>query len=61
MTGYFANRALLTALIPQINQIIAKNAWEAESVCSLLEIFKLTEEKELRKIFNKLTENLKTE
>jgi len=51
----------LNKLLKKYNRNIAQNAWEAETVCSLLEIFKLTEENELRKIFNKLTENLKTE
>ena len=46
-------------LLNRYNSNLAKFAWEAESICSLIEIFKLTNETELRNIFFNLTEKIK--
>ncbi len=48
----------LNYLISKYNQNL-KYSWEGESVCTLLEIFELTEEVELKKIFNNLIEKSK--
>jgi hypothetical protein len=54
--GGIATKTSLNKLLKKYNRNIAQNAWKAETVCSLLEIFELTKETELRKIFNNLTE-----
>jgi recombinational DNA repair protein RecR len=54
--GGTATKTSLNKLLKKYNRNIAQNAWKAETVCSLLEIFELTKETELRKIFNNLTE-----
>jgi hypothetical protein len=54
--GGTATKTSLNKLLEKYNRNIAQNTWRAETVCSLLEIFKLTKETELRKIFNNLTE-----
>ncbi|KZS39525.1 hypothetical protein AWE51_25680 [Aquimarina aggregata] len=51
----------LNKLLKKYNRTINKYAWEAESVCYLLDIFKLTSETELRKIFNNLSEKVRKE
>lgn len=59
--GGVVTKISLNKLLKKYNQNITQNAWEAESVCSLLEIFEFTKEIELRKIFNELTEKIKCE
>lgn len=59
--GGTVTKSSLNKLLKKYNRNIAQNAWEAETVCSLLEIFDLTKEIELRKIFNNLTEKVKSE
>jgi hypothetical protein len=59
--GGTITKSSLNKLLKKYNRNIAQNAWEAETVCSLLEIFDLTKEIELRKIFNNLTEKVKSE
>ena len=54
--GGIATKTSLNKLLKKYNRNIAQNAWKAETVCSLLEIFELTKETELKKIFNNLTE-----
>ena len=49
----------LKKLLQRYNQNLSKYAWEAESICSLLEIFELTDEKELRNIFLDLDKNIR--
>lgn len=51
----------LNKLLKKYNRNISQNAWEAESVCSLLAIFEFTKEVDLRKIFNELIKNIRTE
>ncbi len=51
----------LKKLLKKYNQNLSKYAWEAESICSLLEIFELTEESELRKIFSDIANKNKTD
>ena len=41
----------LEKLLNRYNRNLSKYAWEAESICSLLEIFELTDKSELRNIF----------
>ncbi|MFZ3576271.1 hypothetical protein [Tenacibaculum finnmarkense] len=59
--GGTVTKTSLNKLLKKYNRNIAQNMWEAETVCSLLEIFDFTQETELRKIFNELTEKTKTE
>ena len=51
----------LEKLLNRYNQNLSKYAWESESLCSLLEIFELTKESELRTIFFNIANNNKTE
>jgi hypothetical protein len=51
----------LEKLLNRYNRNLSKYAWEAESLCSLLEIFKLTEESELRIVFLNIANKNKTE
>ena len=51
----------LEKLLHKYNRNLSKYAWETESLCSLLEIFELTEERELRKIFSNIAYNNKTD
>ena len=44
----------LEKLLNRYNRNLSKYAWEAESLCSLIEIFELTEESELRNIFSNI-------
>ncbi|CAM1363323.1 conserved protein of unknown function [Tenacibaculum soleae] len=57
--GGIVTKTSLNKLLKKYNQNINQNAWKAESICSLLEIFKLTREVELKKIFLELTEKTK--
>ena len=57
--GGIVTKTSLNKLLKKYNQNITQNAWKAESICSLLEIFKLTREVELKKIFLELTEKTK--
>ena len=57
--GGTVKKTSLKKLLKRYNRNISQYAWEAESVCYLLDIFKLTKETELRNIFNKLTEEAK--
>ena len=59
--GGTVTKSSLNELLKKYNRNIAQNTWEAESVCSLLEIFDFTQEIELRKVFNELTKKVKTE
>ncbi|MDO3695222.1 hypothetical protein QVZ41_10235 [Wenyingzhuangia sp. chi5] len=59
--GGNVTKTSLNKLLKKYNRNIAQYTWEAESVCYLLDIFDLTKETELRNIFNKLTEKVKTE
>ena len=59
--GGTVTKTSLNKLLKRYNRNIAQNAWEAESVCSLLEIFEFTKEVNLRKIFNELVEKTETE
>lgn len=59
--GGTVTKTSLNKLLKKYNRNIAQNAWEAESVCSLLEIFEFTKEVNLRKIFNELVEKTETE
>tara|TARA_R110001583_G_scaffold160458_1_gene312358 strand:- start:6 stop:374 length:369 start_codon:yes stop_codon:yes gene_type:complete len=59
--GGTVTKTSLNKLLKKYNRNIAQNMWESETVCSLLEIFDFTQETELRKIFNELTEKVKTE
>ncbi|MFI1770235.1 hypothetical protein [Thalassobellus citreus] len=59
--GGNVTRTSLNKLLEKYNRNIAQYAWEAESVCYLLDIFELTRETELRKIINNLTEKVKAE
>ncbi len=54
-------KSSLNKLLKKYNRNIAQNAWEAETVSSLLEIFELTKETELRKIFIELTKKNRME
>tara|TARA_B100000949_G_C13930912_1_gene304832 strand:+ start:145 stop:354 length:210 start_codon:yes stop_codon:yes gene_type:complete len=53
------NKSNLENLLKKYHRNIAKYTWEAESVTSLLDIFELTNEKDLRTIFYKLTAGIK--
>ncbi|WP_452229610.1 hypothetical protein [Lacinutrix sp. MEBiC02404] len=57
--GGIVTKTSLNKLLKKYNRNIAQNAWKAESICSLLEIFKLNKEVELKKIFFELTEKTK--
>ena len=57
--GGIVTETSLNKLLKKYNQNIAQYAWEAESICYLLDIFELTKETELRNIFNNLTEEIK--
>ena len=57
--GGIVNKTSLNKLLKKYNRNIAQYAWESESVSYLLDIFELTNETELRNIFNKLTEKVK--
>jgi seryl-tRNA synthetase len=59
--GGTVTKKSLNELLKKYNRNISQNAWEAESVCSLLEVFEFTQEVDLRKIFNELIEKTKTE
>jgi len=48
----------LNKLLKKYNQNVAKYAWEAESVCYLLEIFELTDLEDLRLIFTDLSNRI---
>lgn len=50
----------LKKLLNRYNRNLSKYAWEAESLCSLLEIFELTKESELRNIFFNIANKNKT-
>ncbi|WP_215226697.1 hypothetical protein [Echinicola shivajiensis] len=56
--GEDVTKASLKKLLKKYNQNVALNSWKAESICSLLEIFELTKEIYLRKIFNELTKKV---
>ena len=58
--GGTATKTGLNKLLKKYDRNITQNAWKAESVSSLLEIFELTKEINLRKIFNELIEWTKT-
>ncbi len=51
----------LNKLLKKHNRNLSKNAWESESICSLLEIFEFTQEHDLRKIFKEILEKVKIE
>ena len=48
----------LEKLLKKYNRKDTQFGWEAESVCSLLEIFKLTKETDLRNIFSQLAKKV---
>ncbi|PKH51899.1 hypothetical protein CXF68_14920 [Tenacibaculum sp. Bg11-29] len=56
-TGRTVTKTSLKKLLKKYNQKGTQYGWEAESVCSLLEIFELTKETDLRNIFRQLAEN----
>jgi len=51
----------LEKLLNRYNRNLSNYAWEAESLCSLLEIFELTKESTLRNIFLNIANKNKTE
>ena len=53
------SKSNLERLLNRYNENLSKFAWEAESICSLLEIFELTNETELRNVFYALSLKLK--
>ncbi|XRE43225.1 hypothetical protein ACIVBQ_001429 [Tenacibaculum discolor] len=57
--GGTVTKASLKKLLKKYNQNLTEKAWEAESICSLLEIFELTKEIELKKIFSELIKKAK--
>jgi len=60
-TGEIVTKTSLKKLLKKYNQNLSKYAWEAEGICSLLEIFELTEESELRNIFSNIAKKNKTD
>ena len=56
-TGETVTMTSLKKLLKKYNRKDTQFGWEAESVCSLLEIFELTKETDLRKIFSQLAKN----
>ncbi len=56
-TGGTVTKTSLNKLLKKYHRKLAQYAWEAESVCSILEIFELTKETNLRNIFRQLAEN----
>jgi hypothetical protein len=59
-TGGTVTKTSLTKLLKRYNRKDTQYGWEAESVCSLLDIFELTKETDLRNIFRQLAENKAT-
>ena len=59
--GGIVTKSSLKGLLKKYNQTVTNYAWECESLCYLLEIFELTPETELRKIFFDLCNRLETE
>lgn len=53
------NAMNLKRLLESYNQNLSKYSWEAESVSYLMDIFNYTREKDLKKIFNSLSEQIK--
>ncbi|QCE39912.1 hypothetical protein [Psychroserpens sp. NJDZ02] len=56
-TGGTVTKTSLKKLLKKYNRKDTQYGWEAESVCSLLEIFELTKETDLRNIFRQLAED----
>lgn len=57
-TGGSVTKKSLSKLLKKYNQNIAQYAWEAESVCYLLEIFELTDLEDLRLVFTDLSNRI---